>query len=132
MPDDFRGSRITEIRVSLAGDGEPTRLLAYASFVLDDAFVIDGVRVMQRPGDASPWLAFPSRRGRTRHYDQVHPIDMETREWITAAVLEAYARERRRAFETAVESALADAAIETEPVPSSCGHPTEQAAFEVA
>lgn len=72
----------------LAGDGK--RVLARASIVIDDMLAVHGLAVM--PGrNGGLFLAMPSHNhsdGSRRN--TVHPINMETRQYIEKKVFDAY------------------------------------------
>lgn len=87
------GLRISETpRINLVDDPAHPRLKAYASFVLNDAFYVGNVRIVQ-VGDRII-VAMPSRESKTgEHKDQAHPVDNATRLWIERAILQAYCRE---------------------------------------
>lgn len=66
---------------------------AYAKVVLDNSFVIHGVRVVEN--EKGLFVAMPRDRrtmqdGTVRRYDICHPVNSETREAISQAVLAAY------------------------------------------
>lgn len=104
------GLFVSEIRVVLCN--REGKVKARVWLVLNDSLKIPGVRVIEtRRGGYV--VAMPSRRaGNGVFVDTLHPIDGAAREWFNAIVLDAYHDERRRAFEAAVESALAEAAVE--------------------
>ena len=68
---------------------ENSRLRGIASVLLDDAFAIHDIRVIE--GDNGLFIAMPSRKTATGEYKDVcHPINSEVREEFTKAVLEEY------------------------------------------
>lgn len=89
-------------RVRLHNDtsGRPTKLLAFAELTIGEAFVIKGIRIMQRPGDPAddrePFIVFPAQRGKgdaaDRWYDVAHPCTVEAREAATKVILEEHAK----------------------------------------
>ncbi|MBI4371385.1 MAG: septation protein SpoVG family protein [Elusimicrobia bacterium] len=87
-----------EGRVRLYQDAtdRPTKLLAFAELVIADAFVIKGIRVLQKraAGEEEPFVSFPAERGKgeaqERWFDLAHPVTAEARAAATAVVLERY------------------------------------------
>lgn len=76
--------------------GRPTRLLAFAELDIAGAFVIKGIRVLQRAeGEGEePFVVFPAEKGKgsaaDRWFDLAHPITAEARTASVGAVLAAY------------------------------------------
>lgn len=67
-------------------------LLGYANIVLNDSFIIRGIRILENER-VGRFVAMPSRRLREEkraYRDLCHPINQETRENITAAIFDAY------------------------------------------
>lgn len=88
--------RITSVRVSMkdedsfAPDG--TVLLAFASIVLDDEFVVKNIRVVQS-SDGRRIVSMPSRQTRMGVYSDVaYPLTEPLRQEIRHEVLAAVAR----------------------------------------
>lgn len=85
-----------DARVRLFNDrpDKPTILLAFAELVIGDAFVIKGIRVLRRLGDATPFIVFPSEKGKgvaaDRWYDIAHPTTTEARAAAARVVLARY------------------------------------------
>ena len=70
-------------------DKADSRLRAIANVVLDDAFAVHDIRIIQ--GDNGLFIAMPSRKTSTGGYrDIAHPINPETRALFEEAILEAY------------------------------------------
>lgn len=68
-------------------------LLGYANIVLNDSFVIRGIKLIESRKTKERFLAMPSRKlkGEKRAYrDLCHPINQETRDYITKAIFENY------------------------------------------
>lgn len=68
-------------------------LLGYANIVLNDSFVIRGIKLIESRKTKERFLAMPSRklRGEKRAYrDLCHPINQETRDYITTTIFENY------------------------------------------
>jgi stage V sporulation protein G len=84
--------RITEVRVSLRNDD---KLKAFVSITLEDAFVIRGLKVIK--GNSGLFVAMPSRkRPDGQHQDLAHPINDETRKYLTQIVMGEYEKELKR------------------------------------
>lgn len=67
-------------------------LLGYANIVLGNSFIIRGIKILETEKNGR-FVAMPSRRlkGEKRAYrDLCHPINQETRDIITKAILDAY------------------------------------------
>lgn len=79
---------ITEVRVSLRND---EKLKAFVSITLNHAFVIRGLKVIK--GNSGLFVAMPSRkRPDGQHQDLAHPINDETRKYLTQIVMAEYER----------------------------------------
>jgi len=82
---------ITEIRVSLRNDD---KLKAFVSITLNDSFVIRGLKIIR--GNSGLFVAMPSRkRPDGQHQDLAHPINDQTRKYLTEKVMFEYERELR-------------------------------------
>lgn len=80
---------ITEVRVSVRND---EKLKAFVSITLNDSFVIRGLKIIQ--GNSGIFVAMPSRRRPDgQHQDLAHPINDETRKYLTERVMAEYQRE---------------------------------------
>ena len=80
--------KITSITVKKI-DKENSRMKGIASVLLDDAFVVYDIRIIE--GDNGLFIAMPSRQTSTGGYkDIAHPINTETRQMFEKAILEAY------------------------------------------
>ena len=80
---------ITEVRVSLRND---EKLNAFVSITLNHAFVIRGLKIIK--GNSGLFVAMPSRkRPDGQHQDLAHPINDETRKYLTRIVLNEYEKE---------------------------------------
>lgn len=103
-------------------------LKAFASVVFNGAWKVDDIRIVVLP-DGRHHVAMPSRvTPEGVHVDMTHPIHDEARRWFDQVVLKAYVRECRYV-------AMWEASVSVDPTAppsSSCGHPSEQAAFERA
>lgn len=65
------------------------KLKAYASVVIDDAFIITGIKVIE--GTEHKFISMPARKNKNgTYYDICFPITREFRQEITEAVLNAY------------------------------------------
>ena len=82
---------ITEVRVSLRNDD---KLKAFVSITLNDSFVIRGLKIIR--GNSGLFVAMPSRkRPDGQHQDLAHPINDQTRKYLTERVMTEYERELR-------------------------------------
>lgn len=82
--------KITEVRIFKIK--QRGALLGYANVVINDCFIIRGIRILenQRTGR---FVAMPSRRlpGEKRAYkDLCHPLNQEVRNLITKEIFNAY------------------------------------------
>ncbi len=83
--------KITDIRIRLVSKDD-SKLKAIASFTIDDAFVVHDVKVIE--GSNGNFIAMPRKTNPNGEYkDIVHPLNTETREMISSAVLAAYDKE---------------------------------------
>ena len=84
---------ITEVRISPSKGG---KVRAFASFVIDDSFIVNDLRVMEgREGQL--FVTMPARKVRNGQMrDIAHPLNSDTRNGIEERVL--------REYEVAVES----------------------------
>ncbi|MCQ2555861.1 MAG: septation regulator SpoVG [Clostridia bacterium] len=83
---------LTDIRIRLVSKDE-SKLKAVASFTIDNAFVVHDVKVIE--GANGNFIAMPSKQAPSGEYrDIVHPLNTETREQISSAVLAAYEQEK--------------------------------------
>ena len=72
---------------------ENSRMKGIAVVTLDDCFVVKGIRVID--GDNGLFIAMPSKQSPSGEYkDTVHPLNTETREQISSAILAAYEKEK--------------------------------------
>jgi len=82
--------KITEIKIfKIEKRGA---LLGYANIVLNDSFIIRGIKILENE-KVGRFIAMPSRRlrdGRRAYRDICHPINLEVRENITKSIFEAY------------------------------------------
>ena len=68
---------------------ENSRLRGIASVLIDDAFAIPDIRIIE--GDNGLFIAMPSRKTATGEYrDVCHPINPDVRKEFTDAILEEY------------------------------------------
>ena len=83
---------ITDIRIRLVTK-EDSKLKAVASFTIDNAFVVHDVKIIE--GNNGNFIAMPSKQAPSGEYrDIVHPLNTETREQISSAILAAYEQEK--------------------------------------
>ncbi len=83
--------KITKVKVDTK-EKENSKMKGIASVTLDDCFVVKGIRILE--GDNGLFIAMPSRKVITEngeeHKDVAHPINAETRQMFTDAILEEY------------------------------------------
>lgn len=85
--------KITDVRIKLVAK-EDSKLKAVASFTIDDAFVVHDVKILE--GNNGLYIKMPQKQAPSGDYrDIVHPINTETRELISSAVLSAYESEQK-------------------------------------
>ncbi|HTL99328.1 MAG TPA: SpoVG family protein [Holophagaceae bacterium] len=78
---------LTDIRITPITNDD--KLRAYAAIVLDGAFLIGDLRVVE--GEDGYFVAMPSRRKRDGSYkDIAYPLTNEAREFLERRVLEAF------------------------------------------
>ena len=83
---------ITDIRIRFVAKDD-SKLKAVASFTIDNAFVVHDVKIIE--GVNGNFIAMPSKQAPSGEYrDIVHPLNTETREEISSAVLAAYDKEK--------------------------------------
>ena len=66
-------------------------LLGYANVTLDDAFVVHGIKILEK--DNTRFIAMPSRKvngTQNKNLDWCQPINSETRKKFVDAILEKY------------------------------------------
>lgn len=83
---------ITETRITLSHDTH--RLKAFVNIVIDDCFVIRGLKVIE--SDRGCFVAMPSVKKGEGRQDIAHPINNETRLMVEKIVLDAYEMELSR------------------------------------
>lgn len=75
-------------------------LIGFANIVINDNFAVKGIRIIET--DKGRFVAMPANRLRNRrnerypYRDVCHPINQETRDAITNAVLEAFDKEESK------------------------------------
>lgn len=80
--------KISDIRIRLV-EKEDSKLKAVASITIDDCFVVHDIKVIE--GKEGFFISMPSKKTPDGEYkDIVHPINTETRETISAQIIEAY------------------------------------------
>lgn len=78
---------ITDVRVrKIEKEG---KMKAVVSITIDGVFVVHDIKVIE--GDKGLFIAMPSRRGGNEEFrDIAHPINSETRDWLSEIILDAY------------------------------------------
>lgn len=80
--------KISEVRVRKV-DKEDSKLKAVASVTIDDCFVVHDIKIIQ--GESALFIAMPSKKTKEGEYkDIAHPINPETRQELSEAILKAY------------------------------------------
>ena len=80
---------ITEVRVSIRNDD---KLKAFVSITLNNSFVVRGLKIIR--GNSGLFVAMPSRkRPDGQHQDLAHPINDQTRKYLTEIVMAEYEKE---------------------------------------
>ena len=78
---------ISEVRVRKVD--QPGKLKAYVTVTFDNQFVVHNIKVIE--GKEGDFIAMPSRKTPEGEFkDVAHPINPETRAYISQIVLEAY------------------------------------------
>ncbi|WP_187115204.1 SpoVG family protein [Clostridium tyrobutyricum] len=84
-------SNIRIVKRQPVGD-RPSKLLAFASVIIDGGIAIHDIRIIR--GDKELFLAFPIRvRKNGTRADIVHPINTETRNLLTKAIIDKFREE---------------------------------------
>ena len=80
--------KISEVRVRKV-EKEDSKLKAVASVTIDDCFVVHDIKIIQ--GESSLFIAMPSKKTKEGEYkDIAHPINPETRQELSDAILSEY------------------------------------------
>jgi DNA-binding cell septation regulator SpoVG len=82
--------KITDVRIFKIK--QRGALLGYANIVLNDSFIIRGIRILENERNGR-FVSMPSRRLREKkraYRDLCHPINQETRDLITTEIFNAY------------------------------------------
>ena len=90
---DINGMKITDVVVNHLRERDPdSKLFAFAKVVLNDQFIIHGVRIYE--GVNGPFMTFPQDRSKEntdgKNYDMCHPTTAELRNYIHDQVLAEY------------------------------------------
>lgn len=79
---------ITDVKVTKLEEPKGS-LLAFASIVIDSSFVVYGFKVIE--GVNGTFVAMPNRKRNDGEFVEIaHPINKETRDAISTAILSAY------------------------------------------
>lgn len=79
---------ITSVRVHKL-ERENSRLRAIATIIIDDAFMIHDIKILQ--GDNGLFCAMPSRQLSDKTYrDIAHPISSEVRQYMEKEIIQVY------------------------------------------
>jgi stage V sporulation protein G len=91
-----RVMEITEVSISLMDD---EKLKAFANIVLDDLFVVRGLKIIEHVGRY--FIAMPSRKQKDGSFrDIAHPITTEFRALVEKAVLDKYWEEVKQSTQS--------------------------------
>ncbi len=81
---------ITEVKIYLVKDSG--RLKAYATFVIDNSFIVRDVKIIE--GDKGLFVSMPSRRKQDGSFrDIVHPLNSDTRSIIEEKIIDEYKKQ---------------------------------------
>jgi stage V sporulation protein G len=87
----YNGLKITEVAVRIPPNPDD-KLKAFATVILNDAFVVSDIKVIQ--GHQGLFVAMPSRRRKDGKFrDVAHPINAEVREMVENMILKVYNEE---------------------------------------
>ena len=108
---------VTAVKVNLLNTDNQVK--AIGSFTLDKAFVVSGIRVMERKEGGGQFVSFPAREKSNGEYEDVaFPITKDMHKKITEAVIEEYNRvlneEQNQSKEQAQEETPVKEAEQTE------------------
>lgn len=79
---------ITEIRVFPV---EEEKLKAFVSVVFDNCFIVSDIKIID--GNSGLFLSMPSKKGKNGKFrDIAHPLNSETRDWMSEMIIEEYQR----------------------------------------
>ena len=85
--------KISDIRIRLV-EKEDNKLKAVASITIDECFVVHDIKVIE--GKEGYFISMPSKKTPDGEYkDIVHPINTETREALSASIIEAFKNQPR-------------------------------------
>ena len=91
--------KISDVRVRLI-QNEESKLKAVASITIEDCFVVHDIKVLE--GNQGYFVRMPNRKTPDGQFkDVAHPINTETREQLSKAVLEAFEAEKANPTTTA-------------------------------
>ena len=80
--------KISDVRIRLV-EKEDSKLKAIASITIEDYFVVHDIKIIE--GKDNLFIAMPSRKTSEGEYkDIAHPINSETRQMLSDAILKAY------------------------------------------
>ena len=82
--------KVTDVRIFIIK--KRGALLGYANIVLNNCFIIRGIRILENERNGR-FVSMPSRRlreERRAYRDLCHPLNQETRELITKEIFDAY------------------------------------------
>jgi stage V sporulation protein G len=87
----INGLKVTDATVRIPPNPDD-KLKAFATIVLNDAFVVSDIKIIQ--GHQGLFVAMPSRRRKDGKFrDVAHPLNAQVREMIEAILLKRYQEE---------------------------------------
>ncbi len=79
---------ISEVRIRKV-EKDDSKLKAVASVTIDNCFVVHDIKIIQ--GESNLFIAMPSKKTKEGEYkDIAHPINPETRQELSDAILKAF------------------------------------------
>ncbi len=95
---------ITEVRIRLVRKDEG-KMKAIASITIDDCFVVHDIKIIQGSKDAAHFIAMPSKRTPDGEFkDIVHPLNTDTREFLSKTILDEFEKELEKIAAPLVEA----------------------------
>ena len=95
---------ITEVRIRLVRKDEG-KMRAIASITVDDCFVVHDIKIIQaNKEEGIHFIAMPSKKTPDGEYkDIVHPLNTETREYLSKIILAEFEKESAKQSAVPVE-----------------------------
>jgi len=82
--------KVTKVRIDLSQEVEsPVR--AYVQVILEDSFIVYGLRILEKKDKSGCYLAMPSRKNKAGKFvETAHPLTAEMRTELETAVFEEF------------------------------------------